>query len=118
MNLPADLVERFAEAVAERAAELVLERLDARATESASPASPYMTVPEAAIYLGAGSRQRVDDLLSQGRLTRVKDGRRTLIARAELDAYLAGQPTGREAERVAHALPTTRRTRTGSGVAR
>jgi len=32
----------------------------------------------------------VDELLSVGRLTRVKEGRRTLIARAELEAYLEG----------------------------
>ncbi len=57
-------------------------------------ASPYLTVPEAAAYLRC-KRQRVDDLLSQGALSRVKDGARTLIARAELEAYLRGEPTGR-----------------------
>lgn len=49
--------------------------------------SPYKTIPEAAAYLRC-SRQRVDDLLSQGRLTRHKDGHRTLVERAELVAYL------------------------------
>lgn len=49
--------------------------------------SPYMTVEEAAAYLRC-RRQRIDDLLSQRRLTRVKDGNRTLISRAELEAYL------------------------------
>jgi hypothetical protein len=34
----------------------------------------------------------VDDLLSRRVLTRVKEGRRTLIARDELEAYLAGAP--------------------------
>jgi excisionase family DNA binding protein len=55
---------------------------------AAEPASPYVTIPEAA-ELQRCKRQRVDDLLSQCRLTRHKDGSRTLIARAELDAYIA-----------------------------
>ena len=58
--------------------------LDQPTTE---PPSPYVTIPEAAELLRC-RRQRVDDLLSQRRLTRVKDGSRTLIARAELDAYI------------------------------
>lgn len=53
------------------------------------PPSPYLTVPEAAELLRC-KRPRVDDLLSQGKLTRVKEGSRTLIARAELEAYLRG----------------------------
>lgn len=111
------LPELALEAIAQRAAYLVLERLEANASESATALRPYLTVREAAAYLGAGSRQRIDDLLSQGRLSRVKDGRRTLIAQAELDAYLRGEPTGRAASRVAQALPTRRRHRIGSGVA-
>jgi len=70
--------------------ERIAERVAAIATARSQPAetaSPYMTVPEAAAYLRC-RRQRIDDLLSQGRLGRVKDGGRTLIARAELDAYL------------------------------
>lgn len=49
--------------------------------------SPYLTVDEAAVYLRC-RRQRIDDLLSQRRLSRIKDGARTLILRAELEAYL------------------------------
>lgn len=49
--------------------------------------SPYLTIDEAAAYLRC-RRQRVDDLLSQRRLSRIKDGARTLISRAELEAYL------------------------------
>jgi excisionase family DNA binding protein len=81
-ELSADVVE----AIAERAAEIVLERV---ATSAA--ASPYMTVPEAAEFLRA-KRQRVDDLLSSGRLSRFKDGSRTLVSRAELEAYVEGRP--------------------------
>jgi hypothetical protein len=39
------------------------------------------------VQAGVG-RQRVDDLLSQRRLSRIKDGARTLVSRAELEAYL------------------------------
>jgi excisionase family DNA binding protein len=80
-------------AIAERAAEIVLARLDAQPRELGSP---YMTIPEAAQLL-RGSRQRVDDLLSSRRLTRVKEGRRTLVLRAEIDEHLNrnGRPTGR-----------------------
>jgi excisionase family DNA binding protein len=59
-----------------------------------APASPYLTVREAATYLRC-EPQRIYNLLSEGRLTRVKDGGRTLVARAEVDRYLQGQPTGR-----------------------
>src|SRR5688572_18694751 len=72
-------------AIAERAAEL------AAAILSSSARSPYLTVVEAAEYLRA-KPQRVYDLLSARRLTRHKDGRRVLVSRAELDAYLAGEP--------------------------
>ena len=76
------------ERIARRAAELV----SAGRTEDRPPR--YLTVLEAADYLRC-SRQRVYDLLSQGALTRLKDGARVLIARAEIDSYLAGAPTGR-----------------------
>ena len=52
-----------------------------------APTSPYMTIVEAAAYLRC-SRQRIDDLLSQRRLTRFKDGARTLVSRAEIERYL------------------------------
>jgi excisionase family DNA binding protein len=86
LRLSEDEVERMARRVA---ALLRRERGDGNAA-----ASRYLTVPEAAAYLRC-KRQRVDDLLSQGVLTRVKDGGRTLVARAEIEAHLRGEPTGR-----------------------
>jgi excisionase family DNA binding protein len=50
--------------------------------------SPFMTIAEAAEFLRC-KRQRVDDLLSARRLTRFKDGARTLVSRAELAEYVA-----------------------------
>jgi excisionase family DNA binding protein len=80
LTVPASL----AESIAERAAEIVLTRLcDQRLT----PASPYLTVDEAADHLRC-SRQRIYDLCSARRLTRYKDGRRLLVSRAELDEHL------------------------------
>ena len=58
------------------------------------PLSPYMTTDEAAEYARC-SRQRIYDLVSQGRLARYKDGARTLVLRDELDAYLRGSRPGR-----------------------
>jgi excisionase family DNA binding protein len=52
------------------------------------PASPYLTIDEAAEYLRC-SRQRIYDLRSAGRLSRMGDGARALVSRAELDAYAA-----------------------------
>jgi len=58
--------------------------------------SPYMSVPEAAEYLRC-SRQRIDDLLSSRRLTRVKEGRRTLVRREEIEEHLrSASPRARD----------------------
>lgn len=80
IDLAAEAVEVLAEEVKRR----VLAELHESSGEAASP---YLTVPEAATLLRC-SRGRVDDLLSQRRLTRLKDGRRTLVARAEVENYL------------------------------
>jgi excisionase family DNA binding protein len=53
-------------------------------------ASPFMTIAEAGEYLRV-PRHRIDALLSQRKLSRQKEGRRTLIRRSDLDAYLAAQ---------------------------
>jgi excisionase family DNA binding protein len=79
LSLPAEVVEE----IIERAAAIALERLG---TADRVP-SPYMTIPEAADYLRC-KRQRIDDLLSQRRLTRIKDGSRTLVERAEIERVL------------------------------
>ncbi len=79
LPFPDELVER----IAERAADLLAER--------ERPAEPeLMSVSEAAELLRC-RRQRVYDLLSQGRLPHLKDGARVLIRRAELLGYLEGE---------------------------
>lgn len=100
MNFEAHLSDAAMDELVERVADRVLERLGGVA--AAEPASEFLTVDEAAAVLRS-SRQRVYDLLSDGRLTRHKDGSRVLISRAEL---------------VAHLCPNGARHRMGSGVAR
>ena len=85
VQLTADDVER----IARRAAEIITAR-----APGPRRVSPYITIPEAAELLRT-KRQRIDDLLSQGRLTRVKDGGRTLIAVEELERYLQGTSLSR-----------------------
>ncbi len=53
--------------------------------DTISTDSTYLTIPEAAEWLRC-KRQRVDDLLSSRRLTRYKEGARTLVLRAEVEA--------------------------------
>ena len=69
--------------------------VDAITAAAMAEASPYLTVTEAATFLRS-KRQRVDDLLSSGRLTRYKDGGRTLLLRREVEAYVA--TTGRRGD--------------------
>ncbi len=85
--VPPDLQER----IAERAAELVLERLGRANDNGDQPC--YLTPAAAGRYIGK-PRQRIYDLLSAGRLTRFKDGSSTLVSVAELDDYVAGKATG------------------------
>ena len=102
-----ELTEVVLEVIAERAADIALARLSA-----ASPASPYLTVAEAAEYLRA-KPQRVHDLLSARRLTRYKEGSRTLVSRAELEAHVATTSQSR----VAPPLPQPPQDRIDRGVA-
>lgn len=102
LEIPDELVE----AIAARAAELVLERLG-----STAGGSEFLDVDEAAAFLRCG-RQRIYDLRSSGRLSRHADGSRVLVARSELEQLVAA-----EARRVATALPQGSRGRSGSGAA-
>lgn len=77
LQLPPDALE----AIAERAAELLAERLPAHES------SPYLTTEEAAEYLRAPV-SRVYDLRSRGELPVFKDGSRNLFRREDLDALL------------------------------
>ena len=75
--------------LARRVAEIVV----AGAPPTPPPASTFLSVREASELLRA-CRQRIYDLLSDGRLTRHKDGSRVLIRRDEVDRYLRGETVG------------------------
>jgi excisionase family DNA binding protein len=79
ITVPAAVVEE----IAERAAQIVLER-------QRNGAGEWLTVEEAAEYARC-SRQRIYDLRSCGRLPRTGDGSRVLVRRSDLDTYLSGE---------------------------
>ena len=101
LPVPPELVD----AIAERAAELLEERV----STIWDTASPWLYVDEAADYLRC-SRQRVYDLKSSGRIVSAQDGKRSLFHRDVLDAYLLGG----DARAVAAALPPPAGARSGS----
>jgi excisionase family DNA binding protein len=86
VNFEAHLPDAVVERIAQRAAAIVLAEL---AERGVGAERPYLSVREAADLLRARPG-RVYDLLSQGRLTRHKDGSRVLVSRAEVDAHLNG----------------------------
>lgn len=88
-RLLAALAPELVSALEEFVDECVHVRLDSGSSAAQDP-SPWLSVVEAAELLRC-KRQRIDDLLSQGRLTRHKDGSRTLISRAEIEEYLRMQ---------------------------
>lgn len=79
MELTLQLSDEQLEAIAMRAAELVLEQLD----ELQSAASEWLSVDEAAVFLRCEPK-RIYDLRSSGRLTRHAEGSRALVSRSEL----------------------------------
>lgn len=88
MRFSIELPDEVVEEIARRAAELVLERTEQLAPAAPSAdVSPWMTIPEAAAYLGC-SVGRLYNLRCDGRLARHKDGRRALVARSEIVAMV------------------------------
>jgi excisionase family DNA binding protein len=81
-SLTLSLPGEFLDQVARR----VLELLDEREQPSREPEA-WLTVDHAAAYLSCG-RQRIYNLVSQGRLRHVKDGTRVLTRRQWLDEHL------------------------------
>jgi excisionase family DNA binding protein len=68
------------ELIARRAAELL-------PTTSSTPSSPWLDADGAAAYL-ATKRDRIYDLIQLGKLQPRRDGRRVVLRRDDLDAYL------------------------------
>lgn len=89
LSLPPELVE----AIAQRAAELVLEHGGAT-----GDLPEFLTPEQAAAYLCC-EPQRIYDLCSDGRLRRYKDGSRLLLRRVELEEYVGLQADSNDRRR-------------------
>ena len=88
----------FLETIARRVFEII--EAEGRLAPPA-PVSEYLSPDEAAAFLRS-NRQRIYDLVSARRLRKFKDGSRLLIARADLERYVAGRaPTLEGANRTA-----------------
>ncbi len=81
MGITLDIPEELVEQIARRAADLVAER------QPSTELSPWVSAPEVADRLRC-DRDRIYDLISLGKLTPRRDGRRVLLHRDDLDAYL------------------------------
>ncbi len=53
---------------------------------------PVMGMSDGAAYLGGRSESTVRDLLAQGKIRAVRDGKRRLLVTESLDEYLAALP--------------------------
>lgn len=78
MELTIVLTDEQVEQIARRAADLLADR---------QQASPFLSADEAAEYLRC-KKARVYDLVQLGQLVPVRDGRRVLFRRSDLDRYL------------------------------
>ena len=76
-----DIPEALVEQIARSAADLLAER------RPSSGLSPWLSAPEAAERLRC-DRDRIYDLIALGKLIPRRDGRRVLLHRDDLDAYL------------------------------
>jgi Helix-turn-helix domain len=85
MNLELSIPPEVVEAIAQRAAQLT------RQLElEENPVSPYMTIDEAAEFLRCKAK-RIYDLRSSARLTRINEGGRALVLRAEIEALVVDE---------------------------
>lgn len=76
LSLPPALVEAIAEQVADRLAERMT-----------PPAEPYLDVEQAAEYL-ATKPKRIHELKEANKIPCLRDGRRLLFCREDLDEYV------------------------------
>ena len=82
IELVVTLTDQQLAEIAERAAALV--------STGAQAGTPWLNVTEAAEHLRSG-KDRVYDLIALGKLHPHRDGRRVLLHRDDLDAYIEGR---------------------------
>ncbi|QKY78503.1 helix-turn-helix DNA binding domain protein [Gordonia Phage Zitch] len=56
-----------------------------------SPEPANLSIPDTAVFLGGVHRSYVYRLIESGELTRIHIGRRAMVTRASIDAYLERQ---------------------------
>jgi len=81
LDVPEELIELIAARAAQLTRQLELEE---------NPPSPYMTVDEAAEFLRCKPK-RIYDLRTSGRLTRLNEGGRALVLRAEIERLVVDE---------------------------
>jgi excisionase family DNA binding protein len=84
-RLSVELLPELVEAIAQRAAVIAVAQL-----EAADGGDRWLTSEQAGAYIGASAR-RIRDLVEAGALLHSRDGRKLLIRRSALDAYVNGQ---------------------------
>lgn len=113
MRADVHLPDEFVDAVARRAAELVLEELR-RDDAPSQAAGRWLTVEQAAAYIAAAP-QRIYDLRSSGRLTDHREGGRALVDREELDALIVADRPARTPAARCHPVATPSMSPHGNG---
>lgn len=99
MNVPLLIPAESVEAIAQRAAAIVLEQLGDRAGGERE----WLTVAEAAEYIRC-QPQRIYELRSDGRLPKHSEGGRALVRRRDLDGLIAGEVASLAVEARRHRL--------------
>lgn len=82
IELKVNLTDEQLAEIAQRAAALI--------ADEHADASPWLNVADAAERLRCG-RDRIYDLIALGKLSPCHDGRRVLLRREDLDAYIEGR---------------------------
>lgn len=91
-NNTATLTVALPEAIVQEITQRVMAQIAARSGEESEP---WLTVEQAARHLACDKR-RIYDLTRQGALPHAKDGRRTLLRRADLDSFVRAGGATRE----------------------
>jgi excisionase family DNA binding protein len=96
VNVTLTLADEYIDAIATRAAEIVLARIDAAADRGDAP--EYLSVKDAAAYLGC-TEGRVRKLVEARRIPFAQDGPgcRIFLSRADLDRFMQSNRNERRA---------------------
>jgi excisionase family DNA binding protein len=83
-----DLTVPIPDALIDAIAERVGDKLTEHQPVNAGTTTPWLSVEQAAEYIGNAPTSRVYDLVQRGALKPHRDGRRLLFKRSDLDDYI------------------------------